>query len=496
MKSAKLYFSQCSINGFNYIFDPSKKQTPLSHRIGWTLAVIISCGLCIWLAILINDTVLNTHTITSQLHEDMQIRFNDIINLNIPDWVIDPFSMNAIDINMELQESLIDLPSNMNAQVASSTYQVGRIPFPVISICNNNKVSRRDFQVIKKLLLENKVEEQEIETFGRSLASLITFSTYDYYPKKRRDHTDIFDILENNNYTVDVLMRTVQQDCSKFLKFCMLQSVPVNCSEYFTMIRTSEGFCCGFNYRGPEHFGDKFGGMTVVLHFETDDYMSPVRPYYGGNVLINDATDYPESSAKYTVLQPWEPMEIRMKPWLIESTKNVQYLSEEIRNCLYNEGAGTTQAFYSYNSCLSKCRSLLMYKHCGCIPFFYLPIGKDDRRKCNLADNKCLHRNKMAFFSLATNFSEGLNCNCKPECTDRFYDLNRKRGKVSHSTFHSFFERANTTDFTTLSVYYLRMTCSQFNLDVFMQWNDAFGYYGGLMSLGIGEMEGKHSPIK
>lgn len=52
-----------------------------------------------------------------QLREDMRVRFIDIINLNIPDWVIDPFSVNAADINIELQECLVDLQSDMNAQV-------------------------------------------------------------------------------------------------------------------------------------------------------------------------------------------------------------------------------------------------------------------------------------------------------------------------------------------------------------------------------------------
>lgn len=28
----------------------------------------------------------------------------------------------------------------------------------------------------------------------------------------------------------------------------------------------------------------RFGGMTVILDFEMEDYMSPVRPYYGGSV--------------------------------------------------------------------------------------------------------------------------------------------------------------------------------------------------------------------
>lgn len=115
-------------------------------------------------------------------------------------------------------------------------------------------------------------------------------------------------------------------------------------------------------------------------------------------MLINDATDFPESSVKMTTLQPLKPMVIEMKPWLIESTKEVGYLPKEIRKCQFNDGAGTTNSFYSYNSCLSKCRSLLMFKYCGCIPFYYPPIGLGNKIVLFIVFHFCLFNFSLKLF--------------------------------------------------------------------------------------------------
>lgn len=45
----------------------------------------------------------------------MQIRFNDLLELNIPDGVGGSIWGNAVDIDITLQESLIDLLSDIIA---------------------------------------------------------------------------------------------------------------------------------------------------------------------------------------------------------------------------------------------------------------------------------------------------------------------------------------------------------------------------------------------
>ena len=39
----------------------------------------------------------------------MHIRFADLVNLNVPRWAIQPFSVDPADLKVELQDQFIDL---------------------------------------------------------------------------------------------------------------------------------------------------------------------------------------------------------------------------------------------------------------------------------------------------------------------------------------------------------------------------------------------------
>ncbi|KHJ41631.1 hypothetical protein D918_08278 [Trichuris suis] len=46
------------------------------------------------------------------LHEDFLRRFDVVLSLVIPNWVLDPFIVNPLNVGIYLQEELIDLQSN------------------------------------------------------------------------------------------------------------------------------------------------------------------------------------------------------------------------------------------------------------------------------------------------------------------------------------------------------------------------------------------------
>lgn len=46
------------------------------------------------------------------LHENMQARFSDLLLMDIPTWVAIPFEVNAADVDISLQETLIELQSD------------------------------------------------------------------------------------------------------------------------------------------------------------------------------------------------------------------------------------------------------------------------------------------------------------------------------------------------------------------------------------------------
>ena len=51
------------------------------------------------------------------MKEDMQIRFNDLIQLIIPDWVLSPFTTDLQIVELEIQEQLAELQTDIESQM-------------------------------------------------------------------------------------------------------------------------------------------------------------------------------------------------------------------------------------------------------------------------------------------------------------------------------------------------------------------------------------------
>ena len=51
-----------------------------------------------------------------QLHNDMDTRFSDLLQMTVPHWFVDPFIADVSEVDVTLQESLIELQNNTTAQ--------------------------------------------------------------------------------------------------------------------------------------------------------------------------------------------------------------------------------------------------------------------------------------------------------------------------------------------------------------------------------------------
>ena len=52
-----------------------------------------------------------------QLKDDIDKRFNDVFQLNVPKWIIDPFEADIFEINVNLQETFSDLQNDLEFKV-------------------------------------------------------------------------------------------------------------------------------------------------------------------------------------------------------------------------------------------------------------------------------------------------------------------------------------------------------------------------------------------
>lgn len=50
-------------------------------------------------------------------------------------------------------------------------------------------------------------------------------------------------------YTIDTLMLALMHPCDKMLIRCGLKQIQIPCEKLFRASRTSEGYCCSFNYK-------------------------------------------------------------------------------------------------------------------------------------------------------------------------------------------------------------------------------------------------------
>lgn len=147
--------------------------------------------------------------------------------------------------------------------VETNNFPIWNVPFPAVTICNINKVYapatrniteklsvrlqirkcyfRLNFLKISRI--EKGLAKESVIEFLENLAKLITPEYIDALYLKT------YQILEEMGYTTDRLMFELMQPCSNMIKSCAWLGKIVPCDTLFRVAKSSEGFCCSFNYK-------------------------------------------------------------------------------------------------------------------------------------------------------------------------------------------------------------------------------------------------------
>lgn len=56
------------------------------------------------------------------------------------------------------------------------------------------------------------------------------------------------------NYTTERLMYELMQPCEHMIANCTWLGMAMPCVQLFRVAKSSEGFCCSFNYKAPRNF--------------------------------------------------------------------------------------------------------------------------------------------------------------------------------------------------------------------------------------------------
>ncbi|XP_039306787.1 pickpocket protein 28 [Solenopsis invicta] len=410
------------------------------------------------------------------------------------------------------------------------------IPFPAVTICNNNKVYRPQADLIAKYLYTNGFTADDSDKFFSSLMKLIR-------PNKiSLDNVTARELLDNLGVTVEALMEQLMQPCSALLLRCAWVGKIYDCGKIFKTIKSKEGFCCAFNShydvnsdytkkKKQEIFGTssmqahstfrriilriflslsrrsidstdfnvtsdslpgvhkilnapgsgRDVGLAVALNIEPDMYKATTRPYVGASIMIHDPIDFPDIGAHIASVPPGHVLTISVAGTFIKSMESLRGIPQEKRSCYFdNEILGETH--YSYQSCISECIAERTYNLCGCLPFYYPETNKRGRT-CYLPDINCLLRVRK----LIPEYMKSSTCKCLPQCTDMMYDIFPEDIKMDDVGFDSDLTHGfNINNVSFVYVFFGDVSYIEYRKESIISWDSLLASFGGMFGLCLG----------
>ncbi|XP_068994279.1 sodium channel protein Nach [Neodiprion pinetum] len=422
--------------------------------------------------------------------------------------------------------------------IDTTTHPIWDLPFPAVAICNFNKIYQPEADRLKADFQRVGLTNAQIEDFLQSLPKLVRpeYITVNVNPGMRA--------MAALGYTVETLMRRLMQPCDKMLIKCAWLGNLYNCSKMFRTIKSTEGFCCAFNYHamiasdsvatcyripstyqkfvpgvissnteseqnsdwvpGVEGIEKVAGsgrdvGLSVIFDLEENFYGGATRPYIGASVMLYDAEDYPEISVLTSLAEPGKEIDIAITGTIVESVPSVRTLSVERRRCWFDDEVSLKSSpLYSYPTCVTECRIEHIRSLCNCIPFYY-PHSYTQTRTCGLTDVHCLRTYRRVLSSLQTPIDMGIEnstletaeCQCLPQCTDRWYSFtteatDMKQVKYDAPMFQYYSHGLDVRNLSLIYVYFRDISCLKYRKDIWLTWDGLFASFGGIFGLCLG----------
>ncbi|XP_063921273.1 sodium channel protein Nach-like [Zophobas morio] len=327
-----------------------------------------------------------------------------------------------------------------------STFPVTNVPFPGISVCSLNKISKRKAEKFAERLVELTGKNRTVMmNYVRFIGQLYDF---DFIPSTVDDLLEFQKILNNSGFKLTDVIKELAINCDELLESCMWQRVDVKCSEIFQMKLTHDGYCCVFTNNNSFHtkkpdkavFTTEAGinhGLQIVVRNQLDDYFYSIISSIGITVQIFDSYDYPDKPSgnmKEILIENGSESFIEINPTTYEAVADVRDYPVEKRGCIFRRESPTIfGSLYSLSNCIVGCRIESALALCQCIPF-KLPLSNEST-VCTIEDIPCVHRYRDKWFTMAPDEDvqehlpreqhDALRCSrkCYPKCSGTFYDV-------------------------------------------------------------------------
>ncbi|ALC39113.1 ppk16, partial [Drosophila busckii] len=393
--------------------------------------------------------------------------------------------------------------------IESSHFPTWNIPFPAVTVCNFNKISKhRALDLLNKMQLPANVSKAHLQQlFNLTLLPVVK-------PISQTDLATYQQILDLNNYSLAELVKRLSPDCLEMVSRCIWKGINSRCESLFQRIVTLEGYCCSFNYFADVHsnFPRKIAyqvpkrpyrvtgcgyptGLSVLLDPMVSDYYSTFFSGFGFRLFIHDAYNFPDENSETKVVTATRESYVRINPESTYATNDIRRMSLKLRYCLFGgERQLPGHRRYSFINCMYQCRMNMTLQRCGCLPLNIAVNGT--HKTCSVLQLNCMIQSKRLFSYALANLDSPLSlvrktanfpCKCLPDCESNLYISESTMGRLDMSySANKITTNNNQTDGILVHVFYSDLMSTRYRMEIFQNWLSALASFGGLLGLILG----------
>ncbi|KAK5637987.1 hypothetical protein RI129_012282 [Pyrocoelia pectoralis] len=393
---------------------------------------------------------------------------------------------------------------------------IRKIPFPGISICNLNQISRKKAeQYAKELALSSNSSFEEVLNIVKLFGKL-----YDYDSSVLADDhlLEVQSFLTIAGFDPYQTLKMLSPSCVDLISNCSWGGVEYNCTDLFSYEATMEGFCCIFNYtplkryrhlsdftpRFTKLINDNFlrstgkgleNGLSVTINHNTSDYFYPLLSSSGAIVEIFNPLDFPDmvsGNLQQRLVPIGDETFVRLSATATYAAEEVRKYSIHKRKCSFWDESKTHFGSHSTHSdCLLNCRMKSMIALCQCIPFMFANIFTGiDVPQCTFQDLPCLfkYQHKWERYypfeyegdDMEAEKQDSLICEyCVPNCRGIWYTVQTDSVELISG-------RNRPKNHSILNVFFSADSAKVFKFDVVYYWFEIVSNFGGMFGLTIG----------
>ncbi|XP_050072210.1 pickpocket protein 28-like [Anopheles maculipalpis] len=406
-------------------------------------------------------------------------------------------------------------------------YPINLVPFPAISLCNNNRISRTAALRYARQLAEKDTERHNVSYFLEQIVLLGKLYDFDYenlhQMTKFQEFLDLNDVSNGTGmYNALETLTKLSPRCEDMLLRCFWKSIELPCMLRNDMVevrRTQYGFCCTFNFIGhnedneihpPSYFLDVTGpemGLVLLLNGSSNDYFYNLFNNIGFNLQIFNPSEVPDSTAggvNEQFVHLGTETFIRVDAITINSEPDVLRYSRQKRQCVFRNELLKYGANYGRSNCVAACRLRSVLALCECVPFYMPTAAATASSKsittCNLQHIACLNKYKIKWSTVITDIvripglekemEESLYCpECLPSCSASKYQITASELPLIRSRRNGFSITAgieNVADVAVVRIFFGQPETWMYKQNVAYYWFEIFSNFGGMFGIMAG----------